>query len=73
MSLASLLLAFVPALAARFNPVPELEAENKRLKGELEGVKADLKYLHGACERMAARLRELLGRNVLFFEIEIDA
>lgn len=75
MSLTSLLLAFAPAIAARFEKpkreltevhdpelmayvrVLELGSENKRLKGELEGVKADLKYLHGACERMAARLR----------------
>jgi hypothetical protein len=56
MSLASLLLAFAPALAARFNPVPELEAENKRLKDELAGVLSELEIIRN-------RLKTVIERN----------
>jgi hypothetical protein len=61
MSLASLLLAFAPALAARFNPVPELEAENKRLKDELAGVLSELEIIRNrlkTIERNADERRE---------------
>jgi hypothetical protein len=61
MSLASLLLAFAPALAARFNPVPELEAENKGLKDELAGVLSELEIIRNrlkTIERNADERRE---------------
>jgi hypothetical protein len=60
MSLTSLLLGFAPALAARLNPVPELEAENQRLKAELVDVKAGLEDITAQLEQ--ARL-ELANRQ----------
>jgi hypothetical protein len=54
MSIANLLLAFAPALAARLNPFPELEAENERLKAEVEGVRIALAVVKRSVERLRA-------------------
>jgi hypothetical protein len=52
MSLTSLLLAFAPAIAARFRPVEELAHENKRLKDELAGVMCELEVIRNGLETM---------------------
>jgi hypothetical protein len=68
MSLTSLLLAFAPAIAARFRPVEELAHENKRLKDELAGVMSELEIIRTRLEAMtierdAERERAGLWRN----------
>jgi hypothetical protein len=72
MSIASLLLAFAPALAARLNPLPELEAENERLKAELEGVRIALAVVQRSFERLLAERDQCRALADHFNRLELE-